>query len=1368
MDRGLWDIVEGTEAKPDPADDKLVESWIKRDRQALAQIVLTVASNLLVHVRSAKSSSEAWAKICSAFEAKGLASKVYLRRRFFTIKYQDGTGLSMQDHINKVRDLADQLAEMEAAVSDEDLAMTILCSMPDRFDSLIVSLESRPFKELTSDFVINRLLAEDRRQWEQGQQKLGMQEAHQVRAATSTRCSFCKIKGHIEAKCYRKHGYPVGHPLHSKASAAQVTSSGVPASNVINTSSMEYSAVSVCCLTSAAAWNRGRGEPMNWLIDSGASTHIGSQRSMFACLRPLDQPVHINIADGRVVRALAIGDIHIDVEYDSRWTPLLIRDVLFAPDLKMNLLSVSRLTADGYVVSFFDRHCQIVKHDQIIASIHKEASDLYRLSLRMNPPHETVGVSSVDRLPKLWHARLGHLHTKAMLQLSNKHMAEGVPRLDSKLDLGVCEGCALGKSHRAPMPRQATTRATRLLELVHSDICGPMPVHSLGGKRYFITFVDDYSRLMAVYTIANKSEAYSTFMTYKAWAENATGHRIKTLRTDGGGEYTSNQFIQVLAQYGIARQQTPPYTPEHNGVAERANRTLMEMARSMLYASGLDQSFWGEAVICAAYLRNRCPSSAIASDRTPFELWKGRKPRYEHLRVFGCQAYVHVPDAKRSKLDAKSTRCIFIGYAQESKAYRFYDLERKRVVISRDAIFDETSFISRAPDHRVEWEHSTDPSSIDVMVPGRLDDLDDDVPDAIHDVSAQPDQQEDLRQSSDDQDSPFLANGDADIQSNEDVPSSPSSPPQPVRRSTRQRVPPIPFWDVQASEQQRAGLLGQQALVAAGQQFIADEPAHFRQVAHRTDHQQWEQAMQSEYDSIQRTGTWTLVPLPRDRKAIGCRWVYKLKRKADGSIDRYKARLVAQGFSQKEGVDFNETFAPVAKFCSIRALLALAAHQDLEIHQMDVNTAFLNGDLDEDIYMRQPDGYVVAGKEHLVCKLNKSLYGLKQAGRSWYTKIDKVLLDLGFGHLHSDHCVYQRREADTVIYIALYVDDLLILSNSTERLDQFKHKLSTIFDMKDLGEAHYVLGIQIQRDRQARTLSIGQHEYIKQVLDRFGMLDSKPVATPLATGTQLLKSDCPTTDEQRQAMSSVPYQSAIGAIMYAMLGTRPDIAYAVTVLSQFSHNPGPTHWAAVKRLLRYLRGTMDFKITYAGLPDAQIDIHSFPVLSGYCDADWGSDLNDRRSITGYVFTLAGGAISWQSKKQPTVALSSVEAEYMASTQATKEALWWRTFFKELGSSMTTPSQLFSDSQGSMALAKNPEYHSRTKHIDIQHHFVREHIANHNVQFDFVGTEDMIADVLTKPLPRDAHSKFVHSMGLGSGVSRLSGSVANRSLQPFRF
>ena len=730
IDRGLWSIVDGSEVKPDQSTDKVsYDKFTKRDNQALAQIVLTVSSPQLIHVRNATSAREAWCKLCSAFEAKGIAAKIYLRRQFLNIKLIDD-GCSMQEHINKVRDLADQLNEIDLdTVKDQDLAMTLLCSLPDRYDSLIVSLESRPSKDLTSDYVINRLLAEECRQHEQAQtnNESIVQSANKARVTSAqVKCTYCKKPNHNEATCYRKYGYPVGHPLHGvnkqhqQASAVQAV---VGSSNVNNTNTLNYSAVSVSavsCLT-ASTYYCTSSSMLGWLIDSGASTHICHQRSAFTSLRPLHQHVSISVADGRLIRAIAIGNITIDVccAITNQWSTIILHDVLFAPDLKMNLLSVSRLTHNGMIVTFTKNQCRISYEDnRMIAISIRDLSDLYRLtSRRLNDRVSANASAKVNNSDtKLWHARLGHLNTEAMQRLVRKQMVDGLPSALPTTDIGVCEGCALGKSHRTAMPKHGTSRTTRLLELVHTDICGPMQVDSLGGKKYFITFIDDYSRAIVIRTITKKSEALDSFVIFKAWAENQTGQRIKTLRSDRGGEYNSNAFINLLAQHGIHHQQTPAYTPEHNGVAERANRTIVEMARSMIYDAGLSLSYWGEAVICAAYIRNRCPTSAISSNCTPYELWYGKKPNLEHFRVFGCKAYVHTPDQKRSKLDAKSKPCIFIGYSDISKAYRFYDPASHSVIESRDAIFDELLVrLNSSDDHHVEWEDLVAPEPNDTV-----------------------------------------------------------------------------------------------------------------------------------------------------------------------------------------------------------------------------------------------------------------------------------------------------------------------------------------------------------------------------------------------------------------------------------------------------------------------------------------------------------------------------------------------------------------------------------------------------------------------------------------------------------------------------
>ena len=528
---------------------------------------------------------------------------------------------------------------------------------------------------------------------------------------------------------------------------------------------------------------------------------------------------------------------------------------------------------------------------------------------------------------------------------------------------------------------------------------------------------------------------------------------------------------------------------------------------------------------------------------------------------------------------------------------------------------------------------------------------------------------------------------------------------------------------------------------------IVMEPRTYAEAMASPEREQWERAMREELTSIVESHTWTLVRLPDGRKALACKWVFKLKFKADGSIDRFKARLVAKGYTQKEGLDYTETFAPVARMPSLRALLVIAAAQDLEIHQMDVRTAFLNGELEEDIYMEQPEGFVAPGSEaQLVYKLHRSLYGLKQAGRAWYKKIDSALSELGLKRTHSDNCVYVLHEASTIVYILLYVDDLLLISNDIGRLKSIKAELSKRFDMKDLGEAQFMLGIQIHRDRPNRRISLSQSEYVRTILSRFNMGESKPASTPIPVGIKLLRDEpsTPSTDARQDDMNEVPYAQAVGALMYAAMGTRPDITFSTTTLSQFLQKRTRQHWVALKRVLRYLKGTQQAHLVYQPTPGSE----GQPLaVQGYCDSDWGNDASDRRSITGWVFLLHGSAVSWQSRKQHTTALSSVEAEYMAAAAAAKEAVWWRRFLTELGLPPPGPTILYSDSQGSIALAKNPDHHDRTKHIDMRYHFIREQVAFQAIRTEFIGTERMLADVLTKPLGRDRHEALVGKMGV---------------------
>jgi hypothetical protein len=409
---------------------------------------------------------------------------------------------------------------------------------------------------------------------------------------------------------------------------------------------------------------------------------------------------------------------------------------------------------------------------------------------------------------------------------------------------------------------------------------------------------------------------------------------------------------------------------------------------------------------------------------------------------------------------------------------------------------------------------------------------------------------------------------------------------------------------------------------------------------------------------------------------------------------------------------------------------------------MDVKSAYLNAPLTEEIYMRLPQGLAEAGQGGMVCKLKKSIYGLKQAGREWNKHIDAALKSLHFKPLYSDGCIYVYQRDDVIIISSLYVDDLLLCSNNLIRLGILKQELEDKFEMEDLGEAHFVLGIEIRRDRKARTLSILQAGYVQEVLDRFQMSDCRPIATPMDSHQKLMVA----TDENAlDAAATKNYQAQVGALMYAMQGTRPDLSYAVTALSQFCSRPSTIHAQAVKRVFRYLRGTIQHGITYRGSGP----MTTGPTLIGYCDSDWAEDRNDRRSITGYVFLLSNAAVSWKSRKQDTVALSSVEAEYMAAAEGVREALWWREFLRGVGYTTPVATTIFSDSQGSIAMSLNAVHHQRTKHIDIRHHFLREHVRDQAVSLQYVSTTQMAADILTKALVQAKHGVTKELVGMRS-------------------
>lgn len=741
----------------------------------------------------------------------------------------------------------------------------------------------------------------------------------------------------------------------------------------------------------------------------------------------------------------------------------------------------------------------------------------------------------------------------------------------------------------------------------------------------------------------------------------------------------------------------------------------------MMSSSGLPRFLWGEALKTANYLCNRAPSKSV--EKTPFEIWCGRKPSLHHCHVWGCKAEAKVYNPQIQKLDSKSISSYFIGYPEKSKGFKLYSpLHSPRIFETNQVKFLDEMFCNSTPeDLEFEFaeiiENGSEGTTVTLPINHSLisDTLGIEHDHFVVDQAVLPLQNPPLEQQNHIQIAPA------------------ESVPQ-LRRSQRERRPTF------GGRNSDYVVYLQEAETNLGDD---DDPITFKQAVECDQSNEWRLAMESELDSMSENGVWELVEPDLLHKPIGCKWVYKTKRDANGKIERHKARLVAKGFTQKEGVDYTETFSPVSSKDSFRIIMALVAHYDMELHQMDVKTAFLNGELDEVIHMKQPEGFVEPGNERLVCKLRKSIYGLKQASRQWYKKFDSVISSFGFTENLVDEGVYLKTVGSKFIFLILYVDDILLASSNLKLLKDTKSFLSSNFDMKDLGEASYVLGIEIKRDRARGLLGLSQQNYITKVLKRFGMETCSYGEVPMSKGDKLTKQQCPKNDHEKAEMESKPYARLVGSLMYAQVCTRPDLSFAVGILSRFQSNPGHGHWVAGKKVLRYLQRTKSHMLVYRQVKELE--------LVGFADSDFAGHYPvSNKSTCGYVFMLAGGAIAWKTMKQTLIATSTMQAEFIAIYEGMCQGLWIRNFLmqtKVLESIVSKSLEIYCDNEAAVFFSKNSKRSNNSKHIDLKYYSVRERVKHADIAILNIDTRSQLADPFTKALPIAIFQKHVANMGV---------------------
>mgnify|MGYP002413840545 FL=1 len=1076
----------------------------------------------------------------------------------------------------------------------------------------------------------------------------------------------------------------------------------------------------------------GKDKATGWCLDTGATHHMTGRREFFAELDS-DARGSVKFGDASAVEIKGVGSVIFTTKMGEH---RLLTGVYYIPALRNSIISLGQLDENGSrvliehgVLRIWDRQ------RRLLAKVPRGENRLYVLDVQVAQP-VCLAVRRDDEAWQ-WHERFGHLHFEALKRLSAKEMVRGLPCLDHVEQF--CDICVLTKQRRLPFPQQASFRAKEKLELVHGDLCGPVTPATPGGRRYFLLLVDDLSRYMWVMILGSKGEAADAIRRAQVGVEAESGRKLRVLRTDNGGEFTAAEFASYCADEGIQRHYSAPYSPQQNGVVERRNQTVVGMARALLKQRGMPAVFWGEAVLTAVYILNRSPTKAL-DGRTPYEAWHGRKPAVSHLRVFGCLAFAkelgHI-----GKLDDRSTPGVFIGYAEGSKAYRILDPKTQRVRTARDVVFNEG--------RGWQWDKAVDDGSTPTY--------DDFIVEYAHFKEAGGASSSSSPGTS--TPAPKTTSTPAPATPTTPQPATPHTPaPAVATPGSSSSAPahaehnPMKFASPLTHDEERVdawyggeplryrtmdNVLGDQPVpglvprdLEAQLQLVCEdgEPRSFAEAERDAA---WRAAMKLEMDAVEQNRTWELADLPRGHRAITLKWVFKLKRDGAGAIIKHKARLVARGFLQQEGVDFDDAFAPVARMESVRLLLALAAQEGWRVHHMDVKSAFLNGDLKEEVYVHQPPGFTIPGQEGKVLRLRKALYGLRQAPRAWNAKLDSTLKKMGFEQSPHEAAVYRRGSGGNALLVGVYVDDLVITGTKDAEVAAFKEDMKATFQMSDLGLLSFYLGIEVHQDHSG--IALRQSAYAKRIVELAGLTDCHPALTPMEERLKLSR------DSTTEEVDATQYRRLVGSLRY-LTHTRPDLAFSVGYVSRFMERPTSEHQQAVKRIVRYIAGTLDHGLHYPRCPGAAHFV-------GYSDSDHAGDIDTSKSTSGILLFLGKCLVSWQSVKQQVVALSSCEAEYIAASTACTQALWLARLLGDLLVQDTRTVQLLVDSKSALALAKNPVFHERSKHIRLRYHFIRSCVEEGSIEASYINTKDQLADLLTKPLGRVKFLELCSRIGM---------------------
>ncbi|CAA7043636.1 unnamed protein product [Microthlaspi erraticum] len=1335
--------------------------WIRQDKLVYSGLLGVISPTIQPLLSRASTAAEIWETLAATYAKP---SRGHIKQLKHQLKSSTKGSKSIDEYVQGLTTIFDKLAILGKVIEHEDQVESILEGLPEEYKTVVDQIEGRDEPPSIAD-VHERLLNHEAKilsvasspsfpasanvvsqrnnnntnnnrhhhkpsphhqpsnnQWHNNNNS---HRSDKTPRPYLGRCQLCGVQGHSARRCTLRIQYQTPTPPPPPPSSRPWQ----PQAHLANAANPPET---------------------QWLLDSGATHHITSDLNNLSFHQPYNGGDEVVIGDGSGLGISHTGSTLFPLPSKT----LALNKVLYVPNIHKNLISVYRLCNSNQVsVEFFPASFQVKDLNtgaQLLQG--RTRNELYEW-----PVSPTVATSLfASPTPKtslsFWHSRLGHPSSSILNSVVSQF---ALPVLNPSNKQSPCSHCLINKSHKLPFANSSIL-SNRPLQYVFTDLWSS-PITSIDNYKYYLVLIDHYTRYSWLFPLKKKSDVCATFIAYKALVENYFNTRITTLYSDNGGEFVA--LRPYLTEHGISHLTSPPHTPEHNGVSERKHRHIVETGMTLLSQAAVPKTYWPYAFAAAIYLINRLPTPVLAH-LSPYQKLFNKTPNYSRLRVFGCQCFPWLRPYNKHKLEDKSKPCVFLGYSITQSAYLCLDPTTGRVFTSRHVQFDEATFPFKSPispSPQIDDPISASPSPMVTLVPPasltapspvlRASPPPSSTPhptpttELVSSPSNAPSSPESPRQSSCDiSSSPSSHSSPTQLSTDHESSPSPSPPPrQPTRtahRNTQTQNVPQPTQteptrhQMQTRSKNNISKPNTKFNLSSLLTSTKTKPFIPKTVNQALRDPNWNPPCSDEINAMIRNRTWSLVPPHPSQNVVGCKWVFTIKQLANGLLDRNKARLVAKGFHQQQGIDYAETFSPVIKSTTIHTVLSTAVTKSWALHQLDVNNAFLQGSLTEEVYMQQPPGFVDRDRPDHVCLLHKPIYGLKQAPRSWYLELRNYLISIGFKNSLADTSLFIYKNGADIAYLLVYVDDIIVTGNSSPLISHVLQSLADRFSIKDPTELHYFLGIEVHRTRQG--LHMNQRKYIADLLQKTNMTNAKPVATPMATSPKL-------TLNSGEALSDLrDYRTIVGSLQYLAF-TRPDIAYAVTRLSQFMHRPTHDHWNAAKRVLRYLAGTLSHGVFLKA--SNKLTLHAFS------DADWAGDTDDYVSTQGYVIYLGNHPISWSSKKQRGVTRSSTEAEYRSVANTASELRWICSLLTEMHISLPSTPVIYCDNIGATYLCANPVFHSRMKHIALDYHFIREQVQSGALRVTHVHTNDQLADSFTKALPRTRYQHHCSKIGV---------------------